>query len=567
MQLTQLEIFNFRGIKSSNILFPLDTRMICMIGAGDGTKSTLLKAIEWILWPTWNLYATDTDFYNSDTSVNIILRGTFTEIPVSLLSEEKFGLYLRCNGVPIADGVDDEPQDGQPVCLTIQLAIDSSLEPKWEILCNRKGPKVISYKERQFLTVGCVGSNCEKDMVWSRFSVLQKYANSKGVLHEAFTAVLRKAADYADFHKLDEVSITISSIGSQYGVELATEIKNKLLIQNSTLSSSVGLFEGGAPLSQRGLGSQRLLSMGLNINATTDGALLLVDEVETGLEPYRLKSLINEFRTNHSTSGQIIMTTHSPVVVAECTTSELVIIQCHDGVTTAYSLHNIEGETDEVIQREVRRNPEAFLCKRIIVCEGKTEIGFVRALDNFISLKHQYRMACEGVGMALGGGEQLFACATFLAKCGYDVCVFMDSDLDGKDSAKKEAKRIYNIDTYDWDTGNSIEEQLFSDVTKPIAEAMLQIAVNEKGIELVVAKLSGIPFELEGETIRFGSITPEQQHQIGSIAKQKKSAWYKRIDLGEQLGSVVFTNWDDIDSNSTLHKTINCLIGWVSSND
>jgi predicted ATP-dependent endonuclease of OLD family len=43
MKITNLEIQNFRGIKESNISFPCDTRLICLIGGGDSTKSTLLR--------------------------------------------------------------------------------------------------------------------------------------------------------------------------------------------------------------------------------------------------------------------------------------------------------------------------------------------------------------------------------------------------------------------------------------------------------------------------------------------------------------------------------------------
>ena len=48
MFITNLEIEHFRGIQKGNIPFPLDSRVICMIGAGDSTKSTILKAIEWV---------------------------------------------------------------------------------------------------------------------------------------------------------------------------------------------------------------------------------------------------------------------------------------------------------------------------------------------------------------------------------------------------------------------------------------------------------------------------------------------------------------------------------------
>ena len=71
MRITNLEVINFRGIKKCEITFPLSTRLVCLIGAGDSTKSTLLKAIEWILWPTWNLSATDMDFNDGNTNTSI----------------------------------------------------------------------------------------------------------------------------------------------------------------------------------------------------------------------------------------------------------------------------------------------------------------------------------------------------------------------------------------------------------------------------------------------------------------------------------------------------------------
>lgn len=124
----------------------------------------------------------------------IILSGTFTELPPTLLSEDKFGLYLRRNDVQLIQNVDDEPKDGSPICLTIRLTINASLEPKWEVVCNRKEPKPISHNERKAMFIGSVGENCGKDMVWGRSSVLQKYADAKGVLHDAYTAELREIA-------------------------------------------------------------------------------------------------------------------------------------------------------------------------------------------------------------------------------------------------------------------------------------------------------------------------------------------------------------------------------------
>lgn len=568
MFITNLEIKNFRGIKSGNLNFPLDTRMICMIGAGDSTKSTILKAIEWVFWPAWNLIASDNDFYRCDTSTPIVIRGTFTEIPEKLISEDKFGLYLRRPHVPIESGINDEPVNEKDLCLTVQLTIDNTLEPKWEVVCNRKEPRAISVSDRKTLVVASVGENCAKDLVWGKFSVLQKYANAKGILHDAHTMALREIANHADLHKLDDVSEIIISVGKQYGVGFDAEISNKMFIPNGSFSSSVGLFDGDMPLNQKGMGSKRLLSMGLNIQASAGNTLLLIDEVENGLEPYRLRSLLNEFRTKHDDAGQVIMTTHSPIAVAECTIGELIVVQSKGGETKVFPLKGDDEDANAIIQAEIRRNAESFLCKRLIVCEGKTEIGFIRALDTYLAKNKNYRMAFKGVGMADGGGSKIFACTDILRFCGYEVCLFMDSDLPEEDGQKNDLD-LEGISVFDWDKPNALEEQIFFDVPTNVANQIIGIAVSEYGIDSVKSRLTdgNIPFEEVDEQIVFSGMKPEEQKKIGEIAKRKKVAWYKRIDLGELLGNVIFENWNSIGDESKLKSVVNALTKWVVGND
>lgn len=566
MFITNLEIENFRGIKQGNLSFPLDSRVICMIGAGDSTKSTILRAIEWVFWPTWNLIACDNDFYNCDTSNNIVIRGTFKEIPSKLLSEDKFGLYLRRPHVLLAPGINDEPEDGSDYCLTIQLTIDGTLEPKWEVVCNRKEARPISHSDRKLLSVANVGGNCAKDMVWGKYSVLQKYADAKGVLHDAHTAALREIASHADLHALDEVGETLVTVGQQYGVGFESDIKNKMFIQNGSFSSSVGLFDGNTPLNQKGTGSQRLLSMGLNIQASAGNALLVIDEVESGLEPYRLRSLLNEFRTPHTAAGQVIMTTHSPIAVAECTIGELLVVQSKGGITNLFQVKSDDAVANATMQAEIRKNAEAFLCKRLIVCEGKTEIGFIRALDTYLAKSKNYRMAFKGVGTADGGGSSIFTCTKVLRSCGYDVCLLMDSDLPEEEDQKTDL--LWDgVTVFDWDTPNALEEQLFFDVPTDVATTMLNIAVNERGIDSVKTHLATrhIAFEVDGDRIKLSSMIPADQKIIGTIAKQK--SWFKRIDLGEMLGNVVFENWECVKSDAKLKTVVDALARWVTSND
>lgn len=568
MFINKLEISHFRGIKEGDILFPQDSRIICMIGAGDSTKSTILKAIEWIFWPSWNLIVCDNDFYNCDTTTPIVLRGTFSEFPEKMMAEDKFGMYLRKSNPEYGENIDDEPIDGESACLTIQLTIDNTLEPKWEIVCNRKEARAISHIDRKALAVGSIGNNCAKDMVWGKFSVLQKYADAKGLLHDAYTVALREAANQANFSQLDDIGETLTSVGEQYGVNFESQIKNKMIVQNGSFSSTVGLFDGDIPLSQKGTGTQKLLSMGLNILATEGSALLLVDEVENGLEPYRLRSLLNEFRDTHTDIGQVIMTTHSPIAVAECTIGELLIVQSQNGKTDVFRLKSDDSDLNASLQAEIRRNAEAFLCKRLIICEGKTEIGFIRALDAYLAKTKKYRLAFKGVGTADGCGSQIFDCAKTLRSCGYGVCLLMDSDLP-EEEEQKEDLLWDEVSIFDWETPNALEEQIFYDVPTEVATKIIKIVVDEYGVNSVKAKLKSqnIAFETEKDEIRLEFMEPEIQKKIGTIAKNKNTHWFKRIDRGELLGNIIFNNWKYINDEAKLKVVVENLIKWVVDND
>ena len=567
MRITNLEILNFRGIQKASIAFPLDTRIICIIGAGDTTKSTLLKAIEWAFWPSWNLTAFDTDFHHSDTSTPIIIRATVTNVPERFISEDKYGFYMRRPGVDYSEGIDDEPKDDQPQCLTIQLTINSSLEPKWEVVCNRQEPKHISPTDRKLLAVGVVGDNCAKDLVWGKYSVLQRYADAKETLRDAYISSLRNVVKNTNLSALNEISVTLASVGKKYGVNFENAPTSKLLFQGSSFSTTVGLFDGDSPLNQLGNGSQRLLSMGLNIGVTPNGALLIVDEIESGLEPYRLRSLINELRSMQNGADQVILTTHSPVVVAECSSSELMVAHSANGETRTVSPKSDDKNVDGIIQRHIRANSEALLSKKIIVCEGKTEIGFLKAYDNFLSRAEKFRMAYEGIGIADGQGENLFECAKVFHDCGYETCVLMDSDVDTEET-KKEQLRELGIPVFDWDKPNAIEEEIFSALPISALNLVINTIIENRGLESMKSVLTSNSInytERDGSIFFPEAMTQIQKQMLGGVAKNK--AWFKRIGLGIELGNIVFDNWDVIDSSSALKRVIKDLSEWMQKND
>ena len=348
-------------------------------------------------------------------------------------------------------------------------------------------------------------------------------------------------------------------------------------MQNGSYSTTVGVFEDKVPFSQRGLGSKRLLSIGMNVNAYKDGTLVLVDEVESGLEPYRISSLVNQFRSQFKDNGQLIMTTHSRSVVCECTVDELVVITNENGEVNLQALNSI-SDINADIQGLVRSQPDSFLCKRLIVCEGKTEVGFLRALDNFLFKQQGTRLAHFGVGVVPGGGgDNFFKLAKLVNKCGYDTCLLMDSDVSEEESKKKEIEKL-GIPVFSWDSGNAIEEQIFEDASLDCVEDLIDIVVEERGINSVVNGLRKVfpnedsqPWSIDdGRISMYEDITVEERHKIGSVAKAKNGKkskygeWFKNTTKGELVGNLIFQDLDNIDDDCGLKDVIFAIENWVT---
>lgn len=571
LKLTSIEIKNFRGIKHASVFFPLDSRIICLIGAGDSGKSTLLTAIEWTLWPSWSLIATDTDFYDCDTSSPIEITVSIMEIPQALMKEDKFGLYLRDYDKARSVG-DDEPTDTGTTILTIQLTIDDTLEPKWSVITNRTDPRPISQKDRRLLSFGVVGFDHEKDFQWGRGSILQKYTDSREALHTAFTQAMRAAVENTSLEALDQMAPALKEVGKQYGVDFNGEIHNRLLMQNGSYSTTVGVFDDKVPFAQRGLGSKRLVSIGMNVNAYENGTVVLVDEVETGLEPYRISALINQFRYQFKEHGQLVMTTHSMSAVCECTVNEVCVCYNNDGELKLHRLNEKDAIKADV-QALLRTNPDAFLCKRVIVCEGKTEVGLLRAFDSYLVDKGIGRFAHFGVtAIPGGGGDNFFQLALLLHECGYDVSILMDSDIP-EEETKKQQMREKHIPVFDWESGYAIEEQIFHDVSLGCIDDLLAIAIEEHSFDKVMANFNRffqpdeLPCCVENEEISvYEDISTEERVKIGTVAKHRKSEWYKNTSKGEMIGNRIFQEFDDM-AECRFKTQIIALQNWVTGHE
>jgi len=80
-----LKIENFHWIKKFEQEFASD--FVWLIWRWDSWKTTILKAISYVLYPNWNLSFYDTDFYNCIIDNNIVIEATLYDIPDKLLED------------------------------------------------------------------------------------------------------------------------------------------------------------------------------------------------------------------------------------------------------------------------------------------------------------------------------------------------------------------------------------------------------------------------------------------------------------------------------------------------
>ena len=188
----KLVIKNFRGIKEFSYTFG-DFDLICLVGRGDTGKSTILKAISYVLYPSWNPTFYDTDFYNCETDSPIEIETTLINIPEALLKEDKYGLYIRGVNKETKE-IEDELRDEHEKALTIKLEIKKDLEPKWYVVNNRQdSPVSISAYDRAKLNTFIISDYLDAHFHWRRGAPLYSLLKQIDILDYEDDTILVEA--------------------------------------------------------------------------------------------------------------------------------------------------------------------------------------------------------------------------------------------------------------------------------------------------------------------------------------------------------------------------------------
>jgi energy-coupling factor transporter ATP-binding protein EcfA2 len=565
MKIRHLRIANFRGIRSMD--WTVKGAVTCLVGPGDSTKSTILDAIEFALSPRWNIPFDDSDFYMSDVSNPIEIVATVGQLPESFLTDQKFGLNLR--GWDPVHGIHDEPEADDELVLSIRLRVDDSLEPEWTVVNDRIGePRRISSRDRELLGVARLGTEVDRHLSWTRGSILSRLTKDRTNATAVLTRAIRKVRDLAGFDSVDEfkeVAGKTKEAAGKLGVKPTSDylpaVDGRGMV---TGLGSISIHDGKVPLRLVGQGSRHLIALGLQLLLVEDGAILLIDEVEHALEPHRIRHLLRKLQelvsSKVSSSGQIIMTSHSPTVVVELAADRLCVVRSISGETKA-------KQVSLDLQDTIRAVPESLLARKVIVCEGKTEYGVCLSLGTHWAHQGEPELAYIGVAVVEAAGSNGPRRASALSELGYKTCLYGDSDTVRKWNPSQEKLASKGVRLIIWDGSVSTEERIALDVSWQALKDIVCLAATLHGQESV---LDSICNELGKPRPAFGNDMDAWNSSgisediirkaVGKAAKLK--GWFKRIDFGVELGKIVVAELDCL-AGKDLKAKIDELSKWI----
>lgn len=570
-QVRHVYIKNFRAVKELE-WFP-SPGLNCLIGPGDSGKSSILDAIDLALGARRSYPFTDADFFQLDTTNPIEIIVTVGALDVQLQNIEAYARLLR--GFDARTRViSDEPQVGQEVVLTMKLTVGRDLDPDWLLYSDRAQEegleRRLQWKHRELITPARLGVTSDHHLAWGNRSLLNKLSEEDFDLTATLAELSRSARDAFAEQEIEGISgvlENVKSLARNLGVDVG-DLKALLDAKSVSLShGAISLHNNdNTPLRQLGTGSSRLLISAIQKAATTS-RILIVDEAEYGLEPFRITRLLNELGSKEvEPEQQVFITTHSPYVLKELQANQLHVIRARTlGMAPfppplmehSHKIFSLQG--GDVEQSTLRTCAEAFFSRAVIVCEGKTEIGLVRGIDLYRQDTQQATIYSHGTYCADGDGDSMFQRAGVFRSLGYPTSIFKDSDKNTEQDAAINAARGSGINLYEWGNDLATENALFLYSPADTIPKLLELAIMRKGSDSVASNIesqSGNTFSLNDCLVNFNIA---MRPILGEAAKNK--GWYKDIEPAEQLArTVICPRFSDFAPAFT--QTISELFQW-----
>lgn len=395
-EIKKITIERYRGLQSLQWRPKKGVNVI--LGGGDLGKSTILDAVALLLSATNSAIISEADFWRRDNSTEFQIEAVVAFTDLSEISTQThFAWPWSWDGkqavqpATSAEGVNEPPQ--HPV-YRLRVRGTAEFELVWEILQPDGTADHLSVGIRRHIGLVRLGTEDrnDRDLRLVFGSALDRLVSDNGLRSRIGKEVADLDLDRAIGEKgklaLDALDKRLAGESLPSGLKLGITTS-----QGLTLGSLIGLLADkdgiDLPLTSWGAGTRRMAALEIAASSGKQASVTVIDELERGLEPYRLRKLIADLSKG---AGQSFVTTHSPVTLWEATAANLWYL---DG---AGKIGELSGD---VIAAQQRRDPLMFLVKLAVIGEGITEVGFLKHILNkafTTDLRDHGVRVCDGGG-------------------------------------------------------------------------------------------------------------------------------------------------------------------------
>lgn len=472
-----LRVERFRGIES--LEWKPDCGLNVIVGPGDSCKSTILEAVGALFSPAPNLYLSEFDYFERNVGKGFKIEAAIAVGGDTVANTGRFPIP------PIRGWLDGRltelpDEDGSEPVLVCRLTGTSDLEAVFEVIGADEDTRTpLSRTLRQrigLMRLGC-GDRWDRDLRLVQGGALDRFMEGQQLRHSILQAIvstpIHDELGHEPKHALSEIGERFSSRSLPHPVRLGL-----VGTPGVSLAASVGLMVGendetALPLPAYGTGTRRLASVELASLLADSVSLAVIDEPESGLEPYRQRGLIRNL--HHETKRQAFITTHAPAVLGAAiagggtlwriNNSETVagkvdpdLEPCEENgpdATEKTSARQLAPLRGQAIEKLLTSHPEAALARLPVVCEGITEEGFVTQLfiDKFgtdFSVRGLYCLDAGGHDAALPICQELI-------KAGFEIAAVVDDEGRKSGSWKQVAEQGLLLQ---WDERVALEKAI-----------------------------------------------------------------------------------------------------------
>lgn len=419
MQIRKLTIKRFRGFESLEWL--PDRGVNCLVGPADSGKSTVLSAIALLLSPTPSPVVSEFDYHKRE-----IENGFQVEAVLAGVDPEILGRIPMVRGWRDGELVSLPDEDGAEAVIVVRVTGSPDLEVSHQIVPESSEPVSFSGATRQSLPFAQVNiaEYFLREFRLGRGSLLDKTIKGSG-LRGLVPGLIGKAEvnlpeDVSG--RLEKLKVDFKKAGLPGDLSLGI-----ISPYGYSLTGMIGLLCGpdrakAIPLALAGSGTQQRALFELATALVEAGPLLVLDEPESGLEPYRQRALVRRVRSLIGDRGQAFVTTHSPTVVSGMQQSEL------------YRLPGPQAKPIHLDSPQLaplfKSVADMFLARLPVLCEGITEVGlFDILLDSLADAEIGSDLDSLGIRLLSGAGQPtIFDQAKALWDAGMVFGLFVDAE-------------------------------------------------------------------------------------------------------------------------------------------